>query len=988
MRYSIKPIKKIYVLLYYFFLFFLILINKTYAEEKIGYIVSIKNDVYAINIDGEKRLLDLYDEILLQDEILTDEISSTTVQYNDNSTVIIKKSSSFKVIEFNIKGLKDIFLGKVDKGSVIIESGKIAKNDNGSMVIELPQMKLEIKGTRFNINNNIDGTSEVSLAEDSFGKVGTINITSGGKLKTLFNPEQVISVNLETGISERPRTELEKNEIINASDDLVEASSIDENLIQKKLEEKLLNGNLLDANNDGKIDLSDVEIIKENIKIDKQEKLDFIVDNSTGENTEFLSQVLNSSDEISIGQSMDKIFETNNELVFGVMTDLANNNNRFITTSELEVNNVIKEKIYNQMLENPNDDNININLIGDIISRSDSTTSEKMVSFITLSDANSENSNVSLQVLSSITDARLENSITFDSEKQIQVNRLIDKAIAFGGNNQENSMMLANIMTKSDVDTIGIMVDNISLIAANNLDSNFSLQILSSVADVRLENSIIFDDEKQIQVNRLIEGAITTASNSKENTMMLANVMSKSNADTISMMVDNIQIADRANPNTNLSLQVLSSVADVSTQNTIYLQGKEQTQVNRLIEEAVATAGNNEESSMMLANVMSKSNADTISMMVDNIKIYDDQSALQGGNNNGKSSLSLQILSSVSDSNFENGSTFQSSQQTQVNRLIENAMASAGNNAGDSKLLANVMNKSDASTVGLVLDNIMTTSANNQNSTFAAEVLSSVASTAAEDSTYIDTEKMNQYNNFIDNTTSTTGSYDAGGFSREAPYNHKDTNTIYNSAGFDKNGNKKNSVEESGSYDAGGFSREAPYNHKDTNTIYNSAGFDKNGNKKNSVEESANPTWTTQAVFNNTYTTSDNISTTATATSSPSTNGINYSATGLPQGVTMNATGTISGSPDEAANYSVTVTAKDKMDSTKSISATYNFSVTAVTYNTKGFMNTSPFKHQNGTAYNSDGRDYQGYNSAGFNSSGYHRSTPRIYNSAYDVSPA
>jgi hypothetical protein len=281
------------------------------------------------------------------------------------------------------------------------------------------------------------------------------------------------------------------------------------------------------------------------------------------------------------------------------------------------------------------------------------------------------------------------------------------------------------------------------------------------------------------------------------------------------MMVDNIQIADRANPNTNLSLQVLSSVADVSTQNTVYLQGKEQTQVNRLIEEAVATAGNNEENTMMLANVMSKSNADTISMMVDNIKIYDDQSALQGGNNNGNSSLSLQILSSVSDSNFENGLTFQSSQQTQVNRLIENVMTSAGNNAGDSKLLANVMNKSDVSTVSLILDNIVTTSATNQNSTFAAEVLSSVASTAAKDSTYIDTEKMNQYNNFIDNTTSTTGSYDAG-----------------------------------------------------------------------------------------------------------------------------------------------------------------------------GFMNTSPFKHQNGTAYNSDGRDYQGYNSAGFNSSGYERSTPRIYNSAYDVSPA
>ena len=56
-------------------------------------------------------------------------------------------------------------------------------------------------------------------------------------------------------------------------------------------------------------------VIKEGIKLEKQEKLDFIVDNSTGENTEFLSQVLNKSDEASIGQSMDKIFETNNDLL-------------------------------------------------------------------------------------------------------------------------------------------------------------------------------------------------------------------------------------------------------------------------------------------------------------------------------------------------------------------------------------------------------------------------------------------------------------------------------------------------------------------------------------------------------------------------------------------------------------------------------------------------------------------------------------------------
>ena len=106
---------KIYSLLILTFLFLLILINTTHSEEKIGSIVSLKNEVFAINADGEKRLLDLYDEILLQDEIVTNELSTATVQYNDNSTIIIKKSSSFKVTDFNITGVKNIFLVEVQR---------------------------------------------------------------------------------------------------------------------------------------------------------------------------------------------------------------------------------------------------------------------------------------------------------------------------------------------------------------------------------------------------------------------------------------------------------------------------------------------------------------------------------------------------------------------------------------------------------------------------------------------------------------------------------------------------------------------------------------------------------------------------------------------------------------------------------------------------------------------------------------------------------
>ena len=101
--------KKVHSLLILTFLCFLILINKTYSEEKIGSVVALKGEITAINTDDEKRTLDIYDDIFLFDEIVTDNSSSATIQYDDNSTVIIKSSSSFTITEFVFSILKKNF---------------------------------------------------------------------------------------------------------------------------------------------------------------------------------------------------------------------------------------------------------------------------------------------------------------------------------------------------------------------------------------------------------------------------------------------------------------------------------------------------------------------------------------------------------------------------------------------------------------------------------------------------------------------------------------------------------------------------------------------------------------------------------------------------------------------------------------------------------------------------------------------------------------
>jgi len=946
--------KKIYSLLILTFLFFSILINTTHSKEKIGSIVSLKNEVFAINADGEKRLLDLYDEILLQDEILTNELSTATVQYNDNSTIIIKKSSSFKVTDFNITGLKNIFLGEVQKGSVIIESGKIAKEDKGSMFIELPKMTLGIKGTRFNIENNPDGTSEVSLAEDSFGNVGTINISSEGKVKTLFDTEQVVSTNTETGFSERPKTDDEKKELVDVSNDLIEASSINENVIQKNLEEKLLSGNLQDANGDGIIDESDISVIKEGIKLEKQGKIDFIVNNSTGENTEFLSQVLNQSDETSIGQSMDKIFESNNDLLSSVITNLVSEDNTFLTTSNSEANNAIKEKIYTQMLNDVGGNNNNIALIGNIISKSDGATVERMVNFVEISDANNEGVNLSLQILSSVADARSLNEVNFGNEEQSQVDRLMEEAVFNAANSEDGAMFLANIMSKGSEESVYMMMDTIGQVGETFTDSTLALEVLSSMADNESFDDMNFEGEGKAQFDQMMETAVFSAASSEDGAMMLGNMMANGSEESMGVMMDTIGKVGDTNPNSTLALEVLSSMAENDSFEDMNFEGEGQDQFDQMMETAVFSAATSEDGASMLASVMTNSDADTVVSMLDYIADV--------AENDPNSTFAAEVLSEIATTTANTDTYFDTETMNQFNDLVDTvAYTDITTTEAD-----------DAAAVALATATL-------------ADDAAAATATLADDAAAATATGT---------TTTDDTLYDAAGFAFAPPYYHKDTDTMYNDAGFDKDGNSSasGSGDSDVTYDAAGFSMNSPYYHKDTKTIYNEAGYDKYGNSSGGAAN--NPTWSV-APSNQTFTQNENKSVTFEATANPNTNEIEYAATGsaITGGLTIGQTtgdfgGQISSTP---GSYSATIVARDTT-SNKTISQTITITVAAGgSYDGNGFSTVTPFNHNvTDTQFDENElhrttrttRDDDGYNSAGYNVDGFDRADQ--WNASYD----
>jgi len=368
-------------------------------EVKIGSITEITGEVIAITEEGDERVLDVFDEIFLKDEILIGESSSATLQFDDNTTIVMRELTSLNVSEFENSGAKKTFQAKVGKGKIIIESGAIAKNSNGEMLIDLSNMSLGIRGTRFNASIKPNGNSEVALSEDSFGNVGQIEISSEGQTTNLISTDQVVEVTETNEVAQREQSIEEKEELKSVNETLIKVSKIDENELTQQLQEKLANGKLQDANNDGVVDEGDVVVVKEQITTQKKLKIDFIVENSKDENTEFLSDVINQSDEKSTGEVIEKIIEDNDNLVEGVVENLSDKDNKFLTTSTSEGAGLIKEKIFETIVSKETDKSAAI--LSKVMAKSDDATVASVINNITEKNTNEE-SKLSLKVMADL----------------------------------------------------------------------------------------------------------------------------------------------------------------------------------------------------------------------------------------------------------------------------------------------------------------------------------------------------------------------------------------------------------------------------------------------------------------------------------------------------------------------------------------------------------------------------------------------------------
>ena len=538
-------------------IFFIITLSSKADENNIGTVSEIIGVVIAINDELEERDLNVFDPIFTNEEIFTTENSSITLQFNDDTSIIMKELTSFIVSDFENSKLDPEFKAKVSKGEIIIETGSIAKNKNGEMEVIVKTSSLGLRGTRVSAALDLSGKLDVSLGKDNFGNVGLIELISNNQSQSIFSTDQVIEIS-DGQINKREKSTEELNDEKTSNETFIKNSKINEEEVEIQLISKLTSGKINDANNDGKIDTDDVEVLKNQILNQKQQKIEFIIDNSKKENTEFLSNVINISDNKNTGKIFEKIINTKDYLVEDVVEDLSDKNNKFLTTSKIEKAGQIKEKIFETIVLKETDKSAAI--LSKVMSKSDEVTISSVINNITDKNKNDQ-SKLSLKVMSDFSEKSPEKLISLAKKNKDEIQKLTVSAVEKATSTKEDADLIAKIVIKAGEDIANNIVNEVNKNSIEDKES-LSAKVINSIIDTDAKKfETLNEDNKNKIINKTIEVAKKQAENNFNDdidlTSIVGNIIINTETDTSLNIIENLNEQSKESES-DLSLKVLT----------------------------------------------------------------------------------------------------------------------------------------------------------------------------------------------------------------------------------------------------------------------------------------------------------------------------------------------------------------------------------------------------------------------------------------------
>ena len=595
-------------------------------ENQIGLVSEINGDAIAINDNLDERDLSIFDPIFLNEEIFVTQNSSLVLQFNDNTSIIMKELTSLNVSEFENSKLNPQFRLKVSKGKIIVESGSIAKNKNGKMEVKIQTTSLELRGTRLDLKIKDNGEFDMSLGKDNFGEIGQIKIISNGlpdiySQETIFSIDQVYKVSgYKVDRREKSTEELDKEKLSNET--FVNNSKINEDKIEKQLILKLINGKISDLNNDGKIDTLDVEELKNLILKKKKDEVQFIIDNTKKENSEFLSSVINKSDEKNTSEVLEKIIDNKENLLEGVIEDLSDKNNKFLTTSNFNGAGFIKEKIFKTIVAKETDKSAFI--LSKVMSKSDDETISLIINNTTEKNNNNE-SKLSLKLIAEFSVNHPQKYEIFSQSNQDQISKLVTTAIDQASTNQDDVNLITNVISESNEEINNIIIEEVIKNSIKDKQT-LSAKVLGLISEINPNKIDNFNDENK---KNIMFKTNEVAFNQDQGLLndeidlsgIVANIIVNTELNTSTQMIDSLSnFLDDSN--SKLSLKVVKNLAkyenfedklEIISDQTVIDAGN----VKKLIENAIKEISSESEINLFKKIVIDDDNDFLINLIID-----------------------------------------------------------------------------------------------------------------------------------------------------------------------------------------------------------------------------------------------------------------------------------------------------------------------------------------------------------------------------------
>jgi len=488
-----NPLKCTKILIIILSLFYI----KTIESKTIGYIENISGDVFQIN-KNEKIVFDILDEVLIGEFIEIGSASSLTINLNDGTIIVLSEKTKLIINSYENDIFKEPgFEIEIVKGSFIIETGEIPKLGKNIAVIKTPKGKLFLNGTAVSANFN-SSNAEIFLLTDSLGNQGGLDLLNENGDTIAFKPDEGIIISEDNSITSSELNENTASQIKTIKEAIIESAIPNEEKINKAIENKVSKGKIIDLDGDGKIDESDINLLKNQIILSKETKLNSIINNSEKDVSLINSIVVNSQE--SGGQMiLNKIMDNNPEITSKVIDKLIDEDpNQFEKIVTKDSN--FLEKVLITVTEKASSNDPSI---GNIIAKADISTSQKLLENIT-----KEKGDLVLEIVSQVGKSNSSQLNNILSENKVLKDNVTEKITETITNSSDGVEKLKEVMVTVDTDITDNVVKGIKDQSITDNAIKLAFVENKEILEEKLSKSIT--NEESLFTKKIVTEAITS----------------------------------------------------------------------------------------------------------------------------------------------------------------------------------------------------------------------------------------------------------------------------------------------------------------------------------------------------------------------------------------------------------------------------------------------------------------------------------------------